>query len=82
MKKRIQSGDFLQGSEYDLYVEDQEKISDLTDQNEKLKKEVEYSQQEIDGVLLSSRKQAIRTVEEAQTEAERIIQSAKLELEK
>ena len=81
LQSRIESGEFLQGSEYDLYVEAQEKINQLVQQNEQLTKEIEYSQKEIGEVLLTAKKQASRTLEEAQTEADHLIKAAKLELE-
>lgn len=81
LQSRIESGEFLQGSEYDLYVEAQEKINQLVEQNEQLTKEIEYSQKEIGEVLLTAKKQASRTLEEAQAEADHLIKAAKLELE-
>lgn len=81
LQSRIESGEFLQGSEYDLYVEAQEKINKLVEQNEQLTKEIEYSQKEIGEVLLTAKKQASRTLEEAQAEADHLIKAAKLELE-
>lgn len=81
LQSRIESGEFLQGSEYDLYIEAQEKINQLVQQNEQLTKEIEYSQKEIGEVLLTAKKQASRTLEEAQTEADHLIKAAKLELE-
>lgn len=81
LQSRIESVEFLRGSEYDLYVEAQEKINQLVQQNEQLTKEIEYSQKEIGEVLLTAKKQASRTLEEAQTEADHLIKAAKLELE-
>lgn len=58
-----------------------EKITELTEQNEQLKKDVQYAQQEIGEVLLTAKKQASRILEEAQMEADHLIRTANLELE-
>lgn len=78
---RIEAGDFLQGGDYELYVEAQEKIATLTEQNDALKKEAARTQQEIGEVLLSAKKQASRTVEAAQMKADQSVKAAQLEIE-
>lgn len=80
LKQQVETENSVQTIETDLYIELQEKIADLTSQNERLKQEVTQVQQEIGEVLLSARKQASQTIEEAQAKAEQIIATAKVEL--
>lgn len=62
LRQQIETENSAQTGENDLYVELQEKIADLTSQNERLKQEVTQAQQEIGEVLLSARKQASQTI--------------------
>lgn len=56
-------------------------ISELMEKNEALKKEVTQSQLEIGEVLFTAKRQANRTIEEAQVEAKHLIGAAELEVE-
>ncbi|KAF1295616.1 hypothetical protein BAU15_03490 [Enterococcus sp. JM4C] len=60
----------------------EKEIQELKKRNEELQLEVGHSQQEIGEVLVSAKKQAKRTVEEAEADAKRMMNSAEMALEK
>ncbi|MFQ7234071.1 MAG: hypothetical protein ACLRPU_04325, partial [Enterococcus hulanensis] len=56
-------------------------VDELRKKNEELKQEVVQSQLEIGEVLFTAKKQANRTIEEAQVEAKHLMDAAELEVE-
>lgn len=65
----------------DALLQARNQINELMEKNITLKQEVTQSQLEIGEVLFTAKKQANRTIEEAQVEAKHLIGTAELEVE-
>ncbi|OJG73673.1 hypothetical protein RV11_GL000039 [Enterococcus phoeniculicola] len=71
----------LTSNENEELIQTKRQINELMTLNEELKKEVDQSQREIGEVLISAKKQASRTIQEAEIEAKQMIHSAELTLD-
>lgn len=79
--KQAQAHQSLASNENEELIQTKRQINELMVLNEELKKEVDQSQREIGEVLISAKKQASRTIQEAEVEAKQMIHTAELTLD-